>query len=321
MKPLQVVFLDRDTIEKSVSIGRPSFAHQWQEYGQTQTDQVVERLQDATIAITNKVPITAAHLRALPKLKFITVAATGINAIDIEACRTADVLVSNVQNYAATTVAEHTFAVILSLSRNLTEYREQLSAGAWQQARQFCFFNRPIHNLSGQCLGVIGTGAIATEVGRIGAAFGMKVKYHSLSARPRAEDKKLVSLDEIFESSDVLSLHCPLTELSNLLVNRRRFEQMKKQALLVNTARGEIVDIEDLEYALNNELIGGAAIDVAPTEPPSPDSPLMRLLERPNFLLTPHIAWASIEAMQMLADQLIENLEAFAADQPIRVVS
>lgn len=321
MKSLKVVFLDRDTIEKSVLIRRPEFAHQWQEFGQTLTDQVVERLRDATIAITNKVPINAAHLRALPKLKFIVVAATGVNVIDIDACRGQNVLVSNVQNYAPTTVAEHTFAAILSLRRNLFEYREQLRAGAWQQAQQFCFFNRPIHNLAGSTLGIVGTGAIASEVGRIGSSFGMRIVYHSLSGRSKVAHKNLVSLDEIFESSDVLTLHCPLTELSDSLVNRMRFEQMKNSALLINTARGAIVDTTDLEYALNNELIGGAAIDVAPTEPPSQNSPLMRLLERPNFLLTPHIAWASIEAMQTLADQLIENLEAFVEGQPIRVVS
>ncbi len=321
MSLLKVVFLDRGTIEKSVQIARLSFVHDWLEYRQTSADQVPERLQGADIVITNKVPITAQHLGVLPKLKFIAVAATGVNVVDIDACRKYNVIVSNIQNYAATTVAEHTFAAILSLSRNLTEYREQLLAGVWQQAQQFCFFNRPIHNLSGMTLGIVGTGAIATAVGCLGNAFGMTVIYHSLSGRPKVEQKELVSLDKVFRSADVLTLHCPLNAASNLLVNRHRFEQMKNTALLVNTARGEIVDIEDLEFAIINGQIGGAAIDVAPVEPPPENSALMRLLAQPNFLLTPHTAWASIEAMQELVDQLIENIEAFASGRPLRVVT
>lgn len=321
MDSLKIVFLDRDTIEKSIEIARPSFAHQWREYAQTPANRILERLDDVDIAITNKVAITAQHLDALPELKFIALAATGFNVIDIDACRKNNVVVSNAQDYAASSVAEHTFATILGLRRNLIEYREQLLAGAWQQAQQFCFFNSPIRNLRGGVLGIIGTGSIATEVGRIGSALGMTVVYHSLSGRTDLEAKTLVSLDEIFQSADVLSLHCPLTEASNLLVNRQRFEQMKNTVLLINTARGEMVDLDDLEYAIDHGLIAGAAIDVAPIEPPPTESPLLRLLQRPNFLLTPHIAWASVEAMQTLADQVLENIEAFAIGKPIRVVT
>jgi len=175
MNPIKIVFLDRDTIEESVQIARPTFAHEWLDYGRTSGAQVEERLQGAEIAVTNKVPISEQHIQALPKLQLIIVAATGVDVVDLESCRKSNVTVCNIQNYAATTVAEHTFAAILSLSRNMYEYREQLIAGAWQQAQQFCFFNKPIHNLAGMTLGIIGTGAIATEVGRIGAAFGMTV--------------------------------------------------------------------------------------------------------------------------------------------------
>ena len=315
-----IVFLDRGTIGPGVELRRPAFDHQWTEYQRSDPDEVIARLAGAHIAITNKVPIHGETLDALPDLQFVAVAATGINVIDLAACRARGIPVSNVQGYAATTVAEHTFAMILGLRRNLFQYRAEVIEGAWQDAQQYCYFNRPIHDLAGATLGLIGTGAIATAVGHLGQAFGMRVIYHSLSGRTIA-DKELVGLNELFETADIVSLHCPLSGSSRSLVGRAQFQQMKPEALLVNTARGEIVELEDLQVALDQSLIGGAAIDVAAVEPPPLDSTLMKLASRPNFLLTPHTGWASVEAMQVLADQLIANLEAFVAGNPEHVVN
>lgn len=316
----RIAFLDRGTIGPGVELRRPTFDHQWTDYERTDPDEVIARLQGVHIAITNKVPIRSETLAHLSDLRFVAVAATGTDVIDLAACREREIRVSNIQGYAATTVAEHTFAVILGLRRNLFQYRNEVIDGAWQDAQQYCYFNRPVHDLAGATLGLVGTGAIATAVGQLGEAFGMRVIYHSLSGRTIA-DKELVSLNELFGTADIISLHCPLSEASRSLVGRLRFEQMKPDALLVNTARGEIVDLEDLQVAIDGNLIGGAAIDVAAVEPPPLDSPLMKLASHPNFLLTPHTAWASVEAMQVLADQLIDNLEAFVSGSPQHLVN
>jgi glycerate dehydrogenase len=318
---VNIVFLDRGTIGPGVALRPPGFEHRWENHERTRPEQVVERLADADIAITNKVPITAAALGELPRLRFVAVAATGTNIVDLEACRERGIPVSNIQGYAATTVSEHTFAMILALRRNLFQYREEVIGGVWQAAEQYCYFNRPIHDLAGSVLGIVGTGAIASAVSSLGRAFGMRVRHHSLSGRTDVPGFDLVGVDELFATADVLSLHCPLTDASRGLVNLGRLRQMKRGALLVNTARGEIVDLDHLEQALVEGLIGGAAIDVSPVEPPPFDSPLMRLSRRHDFLLTPHTAWASVEAMQVLADQLIDNLEAFVAGEPQHVVN
>lgn len=315
----KIVFLDRATIGPGVTISRPDFEYAWQDYAQTNSNQVVERLTEANIAITNKVPIDAAALQVLPQLKFIAVAATGYNVIDLEACKVAGVAVSNIRGYAQHTVPEHTFSMILSLRRNLFEYREQVAAGVWQESDQFCFFNRPIRDLHGSTLGILGTGNIAAEVGRIGEAFGMTVNYHSLSGRTDTE-LQLVDLDTLVTTSDILSVHCPLTEDSDGLINHEVFAKMKNTAILINTSRGQIVVTDDLALALERGQIVAAGIDVVEQEPPPLGSSMMRLTALPNMLLTPHIGWASVEAMQVLADQLIENLNQFVSGQPQNLV-
>lgn len=293
---MNIVFLDRGTIGPGVTIRPPGFKHTWIDHHQTAPQETVSRLADADIAITNKVSIGEAELAQLPNLKFIAVAATGTNVIDIDACRKRNILVSNIQGYAKTTVPEHTFAMILALRRNLFQYRQEVIDGKWQASGQFCYFNRPIRDLAGSTLGIVGTGAIAQSVAQIGKAFNMKVIMHSLSGRKRVEGISLASMDELITTSDVISLHCPLTEKSEGLFSAETFAKMKVDAILVNTARGQIVDLHALEKALKNNQIGGAAIDVAPVEPPPMDSPLMKMSALPNFLLTPHRQDASLRS-------------------------
>jgi len=311
----RIVFLDRGTIAPTVKLRSPGFKHDWQDYQQTSADEVVDRLQHADIAITNKVAITATMLRKLPNLRCIAVAATGANMLDLSACHAAGIVVCNIQGYAKHTVPEHTFAALLALRRNLFEYRDQVNSGAWQEAKQFCFFNRPIQDLYGATLSLLGTGTIAQETGRLGEAFGMQVQYHSLSNRTDTS-LPLVDFETLVTTADVLSIHCPLNQASHAIINEGVFAGMKKSALLINTARGQIVDIDALSHALEQQHIAGAAIDVCDEEPPAADAVVMKLASRPNFLLTPHIAWASENAMQTLADQLIDNLEAFTNGHP-----
>ncbi len=298
-------------------VRRPGFAHDWIEYPKTGPAQVVERLLGASIAISNKVPIDAAALAALPDLQMIAVSATGTNNVDLDACRARGIVVANIPGYAEHTVPEHVLALLLALSRNLTAWRQTLLAGAWQRAEQFCLFDHPIRDLHGATLGLIGSGTLGNGVARLAEAFGMRVR--------RAERKGATTVRagytafaEVLAEADAISLHCPLTAETRNLIGEPELRAMKRSALLINTARGGVVDEAALIRALKEGWIGGAGFDVVTVEPPPVDHPMLdpALLALPNFLLTPHVAWASRPAMQRLADLLIDNIEAFAAGMP-----
>lgn len=306
----RIVFLDRATLKESINVRRPACDHEWIEYDRTTPDQVVERLKGATIAIVNKVKLTADILAQLPDLAFIAESATGTDNIDLDYCREQGIPVSNISGYAIETVPEHTFAMMLALRRNLAGYQQDIAAGEWQRANQFCFFTHPIDDLAGQTLGLIGTGAIGDAVACIAEAFGMTVLK---AERKGASDCRpgYTPFNDVLASSDVISLHCPLTPQTRNLIDCDAFAIMKKRPLLINNARGGLVDEVALVQALDSGQIAGAGFDVTTPEPPEPDNALLTLLDRPNFILTPHVAWASQRAMQRLADQLIDNIEAF----------
>ena len=310
-----IVFLDTATIGPGVTVRRPAFEHDWTEHERTAAGDVAERLAGATVAITNKAPIRADTLTACPDLKLIAVAATGFDCIDVDAAKAAGVAVANIRGYAVDTVPEHTFALILALRRNLVEYREQTLAGEWIRSEQFCFFNRPIPDLAGSTLGVIGAGALGRSVGRIGRAFGMDVLYHDAYARDAPEEGPLVSLARVRDESDVVTCHCPLTDETRGLVGAEFLTGMKDTAIVINTARGGIVDEEALDGAIRSGGIAGAGIDVTGVEPAPADGTMMKLAALPNVILTPHVAWASTGAMQTLVDQLIDNVEGFVAGE------
>lgn len=315
-----VVFLDRETIAPEIVVRRPDFGHEWREYGKTTADQAVERAQDATIIIDNKVPLRAETLSRLPKLRMIAMAATGTDCIDLGYCAKRGITVSNIRDYARSTVPEHAFALILALKRNLIGYRRDVVAGEWQRQNQFCIFTHPISELSGGTLGIIGEGSIGQSVADLGKAFGMRVLFAAHKGRTGL-GPLYTPFDEVIETSDVITLHCPLLPETRNTIAMAEFQRMKRTAIVVNTARGGLVNEEDLAAALRQGLIAGAGFDVTqPPEPPAPDSPLMQLLDLPNFILTPHVAWASREAQQALADQLIDNIENFVAGRPSNVV-
>lgn len=311
----RIVQLERDSV--IADLRRPAFPHVWQDYASTLAEQVEARLQGATIAIINKVPLTAAIIARLPDLQMVAVAATGTNCVDLEACRQRGIVVSNIRSYAEHTLPEHVFALLLALSRSLLAYRQSVQAGRWQQSEQFCFHDHPIRDLHGATLGVIGSGSLGNGVVRLAEAFGMRVL--------RAEHKGAVTVRpgytpfaEVVREADAISLHCPLLPETRGLIGEVELRAMKPTALLINTARGGLVDEAALIRALKEGWIGGAGFDVVTMEPPPVGHPLLapELLALPNFLLTPHVAWASRPAMQALADQLIGNIEAFAAGQP-----
>ncbi|HET7062136.1 MAG TPA: D-2-hydroxyacid dehydrogenase [Nitrosospira sp.] len=312
-----IVFLERDSVK--AHIRRPKFEHTYEEYPHTADDQVVERLRPATIAIINKVQLSEETLAQLPRLQLVAVSATGYNVIDIDACRRRGIDVVNIRNYAIHTVPEHVFALVLALKRNLLAYRQEIEQGAWQKSEQFCLFTHRIRELRGSTMGIIGEGAIGRGTAALARGFGMKVlfAYHPSSKK---KDVILTPFDQVLAESDVLSLHCPLTPATRNMIGIDELRKMKRDALLINTARGGLVDEAALVQALDEGQIAGAGFDVLTTEPPVAGNPLLDA-RRPNFILTPHVAWASDEAMQVLADQLIDNIEAWAAGRPQNLVT
>jgi glycerate dehydrogenase len=249
----------------------------------------------------------------------VAVAATGTDNVDLAPCRARGIVVSNIRDYSQVSVPEHTMALILALRRNLMAYRADVEAGRWEASPRFCLFDHPIADLAGSQLGVVGYGALGRKVAQLCRAFGMKV---AVTNRSSVADTDVVQmpLEDLLRSSDVVSLHLPLSAETRHLIGARELAMMKRSALLINTARGGLVDEQALADALVAGAIGGAGFDVLSKEPPDTGNPLLRL-RLPNFILTPHMAWASDGAMQTLADMLVDNIEAWAAGQPRNVVA
>ncbi|MBX3417189.1 MAG: D-2-hydroxyacid dehydrogenase [Pirellulaceae bacterium] len=308
----KIVFLDRESL--IADIRPPAFPHQWCDYPSTFAHDVVERLQGAQIAISNKVPLDRASLEQLPELKLIAVAATGTNNVDLACCRERGIAVCNIRGYAVNSVPEHVFALTLALKRNLIAYREDLNAGVWQKSQTFCYFGAPINDLAGSTMGIVGHGSIGRSVAIIAGAFGMNVLIAEHKGNETCRPG-YTPFSKVLSESDVLTLHCPLTPKTENLISANEFRAMKSSALLINTARGGLVNEEDLLVALGENWIAGAGFDVLRTEPPTAGSALLDY-RAPNWLVTPHVAWASRGAMQRLADQLVDNIEAWNSGQP-----
>nr|WP_299501379.1 D-2-hydroxyacid dehydrogenase [uncultured Rhizobium sp.] len=316
---IRIVFLDRDTLSPETVVRAPGFPHELIIHDRTSADQVAERIKDADIVITNKAPVRADALASASRLKLIAVSATGTDIIDLAAAKANGISVCNIRNYAKHTVPEHTFALLLALRRSIIPYRQSVLDGRWQEAAQFCFFDHPISDLGASTLGIIGHGTLGQSVGRIAEAFGMTV----LVAGRRGSDELKpgqTAFDEVMRRADAITLHCPLNAETRGIIGAREFALMEKKPLIINTGRGGLVDELALELALDKGQIAGAGFDVTDGEPPATGSPMMRIASRDNVILTPHVAWASREAIQTLADQLIDNIELFVAGTPRHLV-
>lgn len=315
--PHRIVFLDRSTVK--ATFRAPTFEHTWAEHEETLETEVVERAAGATMIITNKVPLSASTLARLPALQLVAVAATGVDIVDLPSCRARGITVSNIRRYAMSAVPEHAMMLMLALRRNLLAYRDDVARGAWAHARTFCLFGKEIGDLAGATLGIIGAGALGQATAALARAFGMQVivaeHKGATSTRP---DR--VSFDEALRTSDVISLHAALTTSTRHLISTAELRAMKSSAILINTARGALVDEAALATAIEEGWIAGAGIDVLAEEPPRRGSPLLDKLDRPNLIVTPHVAWASRQAMQTLADQVIDNLEGYVRGAPRNVV-
>ncbi len=322
-----IVVLDAHTLSP-LQLGEHSAAHpSWDKlsslgsltlHPRTKPDEVVARAADAEILLTNKAKVTAEHIAALPKLQYIGVMATGYNIVDLAAARERGIPVTNVPGYSTMSVAQCVFALLLEISVRVGAHDAAVKNGDWVRCPDFYFSVGPIGELAGKTLGIIGLGTIGQAVARIGAAFGMRVVTYSRSRKEFDTPVEWLSLDEVFAQSDVLTLHCPLTPETDHFINRENLKKFKRSAILINTSRGPLVNEADLAEALKNGTLAAYGADVLSEEPPKANNPL---LAAPNTVITPHIAWASVEARCRLMDVLADNLNAYLAGSPINVVS
>lgn len=287
-------------------------------FARTTPEQVAERLQDATVAITNKVVIDAQAMAASPGLKLILISATGTNNVDLEAARRHGITVCNCQGYGTPSVAQHTIMLLLNLATRLTDYQRAVGEGRWQQASQFCLLDYPIVELEGKTLGLLGHGELGSAVGRLAEAFGMRVLLGQVPGRPARPDR--LPLDQLLPQVDALTLHCPLNEHTRHFIGQRELALLKPGAFVLNTARGGLIDEQALADALRSGHLGGAATDVLSVEPPTHGNPLLAA-DIPRLLVTPHNAWGSREARQRIVGQLTENAQGFFSGAARRVVS
>jgi glycerate dehydrogenase len=316
MNPPQIVVLDGHTLNPGDLDWSPlERCGSLRVYDRTSPSQVLERAASADILLTNKTPLTAAMIAELPQLRYIGVLATGYNVVDVTAAKLRGIPVTNVPGYSTASVAQHVWALILELANQVAAHATAVRAGAWAACPDFSFTLNPLPELAGKTLGIIGYGEIGQAVAKIGAAFGMEIITSTRTPRPGV---RCVSVSELAAQSDIISLHCPLTESTSGMVNQDFLRQMKSSALLINTGRGPLIVEYDLAEALNAGTIAGAGLDVLSTEPPDAENPL---LTAKNCRITPHLAWASVAARTRLLNQVATNLQAFLSGSPIHVVN
>lgn len=288
-------------------------------YDRTKPEEVIERAKDADILLINKINMTAGVIAQLPRLKYIGEQATGFNNIDLNAAKERHIVVTNIPAYSTDSVAQLVFAHILNITNRVGHYAGEVKDGVWTKSPDFCYWNTPLVELKGKKIGIVGLGHTGSAVARIAGAFGMEVlAYTSKNFLQLPHDVHKVSLDELFSTCDIISLHCPLTPETKGLVNAERLRQMKKGAILINTSRGPVVNEHDLAEALDNGTIAAFGGDVLSSEPPKADNPL---LSARNCYITPHTAWGTIEARTRLMQILKANIEAYLSGKPQNVVN
>ncbi len=320
MSSISIVLLDRETFPSHIQFPRPAYPHKWQAYDYTTSEQTGERIKQADVVIVNKVALNSDQLKQASALKLIALAATGSNNIDLNYCRDHGIAVANIRNYGSHSVAEHTFALMLSLKRRLLSYKQRVAAGEWQEHRQFVLFDDPVDDLNDSSLGIVGKGVLGNQVAKIAEVFGMKVLFAEHKNATSCRSGRIAFM-EVLAQSDVLSLHCPLSHDTYQLMGAQEFAMMKRTSLFINTARGALVDEKALADALITGEIAAAGLDVLSSEPPVASNPLLALAAQPNVLITPHTAWTSNQAMENAVQQTMENIAAFLNNKPIRLIS
>ena len=286
----------------------------------TNPEEVIKIIGNAEIIFTNKTPLPRSVLEKVPMVKYIGVLATGYNVVDVNAARELGIKVTNIPTYGTTAVAQYTFALLLEMCHHVGDHSEAVTRGEWTASNDFCFWNYPLIELAGKTMGLIGFGRIGQATAKIAQSFGLKILAYDSVIDPKLENEncKYVSLDELLENSDIISLHCPLFESNKGIINKVNISRMKDGVMIINTARGPLVVEEDLKDALNSGKVSAAAVDVVSTEPISPENPL---LKAKNCFITPHIAWAPKESRARLMKTAVDNLESFLKGKSVNVVN
>ncbi len=308
---MNIIFLDAKTIGGVDNLNQINELGEFIVYPDTSRQELGERVKDADIIITNKVFIDRDTIDAAPKLKLICVAATGVNNVDVEYAAKKNIPVKNVEGYSTNSVAQSTFAMILYLLHQPDYYNEYVFSGAYARSSLFTHYGKSFWELSNKRFGIIGLGTIGRKVAQIAGAFGCEVVYYSTSGKNTGQPYTRLSLEELLNTSDIVSIHAPLNEHTKHLISYKQLSMMQSHALLINTGRGGIVVEEDLARAIDEDIIGGAAIDVLVNEPINADNPLPRVKNKDKLFIAPHIAWTSIEARKLLVDKLYRNIAGF----------
>jgi len=307
----KICFLDAKTLGNDADLSGLSKLGELTVYDITKPDEVEDRIREQEIVITNKVVLNESNMKNALNLKLICVAATGTNNIDLEYAKTRSIAVKNVAGYSTDSVVQHTFAMLFYLMGNLRYYDEYVKSKSYSKSDIFTHLDKPFEELCGKTWGIIGLGTIGSTVASLAKAFGCRVVYYSTSGKNNNIQYERVELDELLKQSDIVSIHAPLNDKTKNLIDYKRLQTMKKSAILLNLGRGGIINEFDLAKALDDDLIRGAALDVLETEPVNPDNPLLNLKNPDKLIITPHIAWASVQARKRLINELELNIKAF----------
>ena len=318
---MKIVILERNSVGTDIDVSCYEKFGDVDIYPVSVLENAAERIGDADIIINNKVPMNEQTLKDAPNVKLICEFATGYDNVDLEYCRQRNIKVANVVDYCTDMVAQHTFALALNLLEHLSHYDDYVKSGQYAAQPRFSNFDIPFLELAGKTWGIIGMGNIGKRVAGIAKAFGCNVIFHSVTGTSTCTDYEQVSFDTLLKESDILSLHCPLSDLTRDLIDREALQKMKKTAILINVARGPVINQEALCEALMTEKIAAAGLDVLTKEPIAADNPLAKITDSKKLIITPHLAWASVEARQRVVDETYKNIEAFLNGEERNIVN
>lgn len=318
---MKLVILERNSAGTDVDVSRFEKFGEVTCYPNTVAANTAERVKDADIILANKAPLNESTLKDAPNVKLICLLATGFDNVDLAYCKSRGIKVTNVVNYCTSTVAQHTLLLALALSEKLAFYDDYVKSGTYSAQDRFSNFDRAFYDLEGKTWGIVGMGSIGRRVAALAQAFGCRVIFYSASGKSTCTDYERVELETLLREADILSLHCPLSDRTRGLINKEAFSQMKDSAILVNVARGPVVDTQALYEALVTNQIAGAGLDVLEREPMAKDNPLAQIKDSTKLIITPHMAWASVESRTHLVEEVVKNIEAFLAGENRNVVN
>lgn len=318
---MKLAVLERNSVGTDVDVSCFEKFGEVTYYPNTVADNAAERVKDADIVIANKAPMNEETLKDAPNVKLICLFATGFDNVDLAYCKKRGIRVANVVNYCTPAVAQHTLLLAMMLAEKIAFYDDYVKSGAYSAQDRFSNFDRTFHDLAGKTWGIVGMGSIGHRVAELAEAFGCKVIFYSASGKSTCTDYERVEFETLLRESDILSLHCPLSDRTRNLINKDAFEKMKKSAVLINVARGPVVNTQDLYQALTEGKIAAAGLDVLEKEPMEPSNPLAQIKDSTKLIITPHMSWASVESRTYLVEEVVKNIEAFLDGEDRNIVN